>query len=45
MKMSNSYAEHRQNFSVGFMVPSNAYAKFTQPVRVSERREVLFLPP
>ena len=33
-----------QNLSVRFMVPSHACRNLTQPMRVSERKEFLFLP-
>ena len=45
MKISNRYAEHMKNFSIILMVPSNAYGKFNQPVRGSDRRELLLVPP
>ena len=33
-----------EKFSFRLMVPSHAYGKLNQPVRGSERQEILFLP-
>ena len=45
MKMLNRYAEHMQNFSVSLVVTSSAYGKLTQPLRVSESKDIFLLSP
>ena len=40
MKIENRYAEHMQNFSVRFMMPSFTYGKLNQPVSIDGNYQV-----